>query len=356
MEKNTRSQTIDILRGIGIVLVVLGHGIQFANGAAYRNSGQVFEDPIFRLIYGFHMPFFLLLGGFLASYSLTAHTWREEICRKFLQLGIPIAVWGTIEFVCKCATEGFELSPHLFVSWVRFCLTNNWFLWAVLVSYAVVGIGHYALRDHWLYYAAVLALMFVTTDDFNLKLCKYVFPFFLISYLYGRYYKGRVGRNIAGGNRTSIACAAAVTVYLVLFQGFHTDEYIYISGFTVLGKGSALQQIALDLYRFVLGLAGSLALVLIVNVRERMPSPRMERTSGIWAAVRKVLIRFGQHSIGIYLISGVLFQYAFRYLAAWDFSYLRTLAVTAVMLAGCDAVYSLVCRNKGAALLLFGRS
>ena len=120
--------------------------------------------------------------------------------------------------------------------------------------------------------------------------------------------------------------------------------------------GSALQQIALDLYRFVLGLAGSLALVLIVNVRERMPSPRMERTSGIWAAVRKVLIRFGQHSIGIYLISGVLFQYAFRYLAAWDFSYLRTLAVTAVMLAGCDAVYSLVCRNKGAALLLFGRS
>lgn len=49
--KSVRQRWIDILRGIGILMVVLGH------------SGP----PFFKIIYGFHIPLFFLISGYLLS-------------------------------------------------------------------------------------------------------------------------------------------------------------------------------------------------------------------------------------------------------------------------------------------------
>ena len=52
---------MDIARGIGIFLVVLGHSFP---DSQFNNSN--FYAYIYKLIYSFHMPFFFIISGFFA--------------------------------------------------------------------------------------------------------------------------------------------------------------------------------------------------------------------------------------------------------------------------------------------------
>ena len=53
----------DALKGILILLVVLGHSIQ----AAMRQLGEsCLNDYLWNLIYSFHMPAFMAVSGYLA--------------------------------------------------------------------------------------------------------------------------------------------------------------------------------------------------------------------------------------------------------------------------------------------------
>ena len=53
----------DALKGILIILVVLGHSI----GASMTKLGNSFaDDYLWNLIYSFHMPTFIAISGFLA--------------------------------------------------------------------------------------------------------------------------------------------------------------------------------------------------------------------------------------------------------------------------------------------------
>ena len=69
---------IDTARGVGIILVVLGHAIR---------PGMVAEpwcDFLFGLIYSFHMPLFFVLSGF--TFALT--------CRKYISAPITFLKSG----------------------------------------------------------------------------------------------------------------------------------------------------------------------------------------------------------------------------------------------------------------------
>lgn len=58
LEKKVRIAWIDNVKGIAILLVVLGHVIQFM----YCPS-NFDQNPVFRVIYSFHMPLFFILSG-----------------------------------------------------------------------------------------------------------------------------------------------------------------------------------------------------------------------------------------------------------------------------------------------------
>ena len=53
---------IDALRGFAILLVIVGHLIQF-------NYSSGIENPIFNIIYSFHMPLFFFISGYVHSFS-----------------------------------------------------------------------------------------------------------------------------------------------------------------------------------------------------------------------------------------------------------------------------------------------
>lgn len=62
-----RNTTIDILKGIAIILVVYGHVIQ-RSMSPYEIDAHL--NPVFKLIYTFHMPLFFFLSGYAMVFSL----------------------------------------------------------------------------------------------------------------------------------------------------------------------------------------------------------------------------------------------------------------------------------------------
>ena len=73
-----RDKSLDIMKGIGILLVVFAH--------VYHNSG---------IIYQFHMPLFFILSGAAMTYSSLGYSFKK----KFKTLLIPYFVFSIICFV-----------------------------------------------------------------------------------------------------------------------------------------------------------------------------------------------------------------------------------------------------------------
>ena len=80
----------DIVIGIAILLVIWGHSIQYFHGIDY----DYWYDPIFELIYGFHMPLFALVNRYLMSKTYRKRTVSQQLLRKSKQFLIPYCVWG----------------------------------------------------------------------------------------------------------------------------------------------------------------------------------------------------------------------------------------------------------------------
>lgn len=84
MEK--RNEKIDFLKGVAIFLVVYGHIIQYC----IKNKGDFFLNLVFKIIYSFHMPLFMIISGYLFYNTLQNNKQiKQLIYKKFKQLIVP---------------------------------------------------------------------------------------------------------------------------------------------------------------------------------------------------------------------------------------------------------------------------
>jgi fucose 4-O-acetylase-like acetyltransferase len=74
---------IDFLRCFAVLLVLLGHSIQYT----VNDFDSVF---LFRLIYSFHMPLFFFMSGYLSAKA----DWQHFLSKRFKTLLIPFFAWA----------------------------------------------------------------------------------------------------------------------------------------------------------------------------------------------------------------------------------------------------------------------
>ena len=108
---NHRLHYIDNLKGVLILLVVLGHCIQCTDLDFDHNA-------VFRYIYSFHMPLFMCVSGFV-SYKPDIK-W-QTVQKRFRQLIIPFLAWAAV----SCCVH---LDPTLFLAKVVHPDRGLWFL------------------------------------------------------------------------------------------------------------------------------------------------------------------------------------------------------------------------------------
>ena len=86
-----RFRAVDLAKGIGIILVVLGHSLK------QTEADAKWIRVLVCLIYSFHMPLFFMLSGFLARKILRMGTYRERLLYirdRAVRLLIPYFVIG----------------------------------------------------------------------------------------------------------------------------------------------------------------------------------------------------------------------------------------------------------------------
>ena len=288
-DKSARILIIDMLKAFAIILVVLGHCIQFGSGMEYLNSEQFFDNPLFKIIYTFHMPLFMLISGFLFAYSYKGK-WLRCVKRRIQTLVVPMAVWALLIILKKVIVDsGFSID--LIRECLRIVYMNFWFIWAVFWCTCLVVLVNNFFRNNIVVFCILFVISFVIPDTANMALYKYMYPYFVVGYIFQKYLMCFLEEFLSKRHIILLLLFSLVLVYVVLLYGFNYDTYIYTSGHCVIGK-DLVTQLRIDMYRYVIGLVGSI-IVIIAFVQ----------LGRIITYIPRFLLLIGTETMGIYIIS-----------------------------------------------------
>lgn len=282
------NKTLNNIKGLAIILVLIGHCIQYCNGNIYFDNQLYFDNIIFKLIYGFHMPLFMIISGYLFSFSIKKDT-IEIIKSKFNSILIPLLSWSSLLFIIFVFYNNLKIDLNLLVTFIKFLSGSFWFLWALLFSIIIIMIGNKLFKDNILYYVIIFIVFLITPDTFNLNLYKFMCINFIVAYF--------MGDKIFNIEKKAYLVKFFVytILYVILIYFWNNNTYIYTSGFSLVSNcGYDYNQFFTDLLRYISGILGSLA---IINLFELLSKNRF----------MKFLEYTGKNSLGIYLISTCIF-------------------------------------------------
>lgn len=147
-----KNHRIDIVKGILILLVILGHIIQ----------GSFTESLPRFIIYGFHMPLFMALSGYLFSNHFNKIPTQEWIKKSYSRAVLPWLL-AMIVFTVFLRQVGFYNLPwaSLIIEVLIKPFYHLWFIPAWLTYQAVLRLAQkYHLPHHTLLKASILLSVF----------------------------------------------------------------------------------------------------------------------------------------------------------------------------------------------------
>ena len=287
----SRNKTIDYIKAFAIILVVLGHAIQYGSGI-YVKEHMFEKNYIVYFIYSFHMPLFMLISGYLFFFSINRYNTKTTIINKIKSLIIPIFFWTILTTLFDCILYDQErlLNPFRFgVAWANKFIGQFWFLWAVFICSMIVLLINKLLKDNIIVYLIVFVASFFTPDVLLLSLIKYMYPFFVIGYMVNKY---KLIEKCNGKVKT-IGFIISSVLFVIMLAFIKGNYFIYNSGYTVLGRENVFEMLYIDVYRLLIGLFGSYVFTFMI-------AKFAPKVGGI---VDRVIVCLGENTLGIYIVS-----------------------------------------------------
>jgi fucose 4-O-acetylase-like acetyltransferase len=244
----TRSNIVDIVKGIAIALVVYGHTAQ---GMVHRKwwvgPGAIFSDEF---IYSFHMPAFFFVSGLFVMNSLAKRGSRHFAVDKMKTILYPYLLFAIISATIEPFIGRFKSGTRPF-HWNSFLLSVadgdvSWFLFVLFFCLMLALLT--ARVPAWLrFLAAVLAGLLPPRGPFAVNQVLHEFCFLAAGMW--------VGTHIYRLERMRTAPAALGFVLLVAFQ----TAMIYVFGAAALWRWIYI----------VLGLTGTAGLILLAKLLDK---------------------------------------------------------------------------------------
>ncbi len=107
----TRIVYWDVAKCLLMFLVILGHIVQLWQYGSI-SSDNFWEDGVFKAIYMFHMPCFVLISGYFAGKTIQKQTWRTlpKYARRLLLPGITFGCfWLLHRITCEAADTPLDI-------------------------------------------------------------------------------------------------------------------------------------------------------------------------------------------------------------------------------------------------------
>lgn len=288
----SRDVVIDVIKAFAIFSVIVGHNIQYGFSDELLKSGAYFDNIVFKFIYSYHMPLFMLISGYLFGKTID-RGWKVNLKKKINALLIPLLVWGVLHLL-KFVFWQIEIGDFSFkrAVWYYFDITTRqlWFLWAILWCSIIVLIVHDFFKDNIFIYIIGFVASFWIPDGYNLELYKFMYPYFIIGYFY----------NVRKLNRFILPRCNIINLLLLgiffglLLRYYSYDSYIYTSGHSVLNK-MFVSQMSINIYRYLIGLVGSCFVILLSYL---LVARKKIKTT--------IMSYVGRETFGIYVLEGVV--------------------------------------------------
>ncbi len=267
-----------IAKGIGIVLVVVGH--------FYPNNSPEYWGDIRRVIYSFHMPLFFLLSGFL--YSQTNHTYLKLIDGKVKRLIYPFISIAILFFIFKyLASFFFHLKHPVGLESIYALLCNSagsympllWFVYALFLIFLVYPLTRNIIRNNFIILVVFILINVVFGNNYAVfgKALANI-PFFIIGVIL-RERKNTGAKNIVISGKWAYVGASLLTFCLVYLVKLKMDV------------GSQVDYIL----KFTLGVIGAIC---VINISCLIDA--YDKSNG-----KGILTQIGIYSMSIYLLHTV---------------------------------------------------
>lgn len=193
LKKKNRNPELDALKGLAILLVIIGHAIQY-------NIIEFKTNPFFNMIYSFHMPLFIFISGYIAYFTVKVQKIKDAISvinSKFKTLVIPFLSWYFIvNYLLRESYLKFDFSTYslrlienpeygLWFFWILFLC---FILLIVILTIQLVGFKFKnMILESGFCYLIALIIMILPFEIAGFKLLKWYFPFFITGYLISKY-------------------------------------------------------------------------------------------------------------------------------------------------------------------------
>jgi fucose 4-O-acetylase-like acetyltransferase len=181
-----RSIHVDMLKGLAIALVVLGHGVQ-------TNIGNFDQNLLFRIIYSFHMPLFMFLSGYITWLKRAQIRTVEYLSSRFLRLVVPFMAWYMLGYLLSGIYARLD-----FLAYLRELINSPelglWFLWTLFLCSCLLYLALLVMRkfnadkfSDYLLVGCAIFIKYIPLNIFGFYLVKWYFMFFVIGYLVSKH-------------------------------------------------------------------------------------------------------------------------------------------------------------------------
>ncbi len=287
-----RDVYLDFIKGIAAFLVLWGHVIQYCT-----LDESFFDNPVFKLIYGFHMPIFMIISGYFFNNTLKKYSgkWLGFFLNQFRSIIYPVLVWGTLSGVYYVIRNGMGiLTLWNIVAWYR----SFWFLICLIICSFIVFIVESLVKHKirvLLYVLVFVGLCFLPEGD----TIPFMFPYFMVGFTIYKF-KEKILLNKRAVNIVGIV---SFVIYLIMMYFLYTREvYIYVSGLNPLRSSYGFfEQTIYNIIRWLVGFIGSYGIATITYLCYK----KSKFLCGY-------ISHLGQISLQIYVVQHLLLEIIFR--------------------------------------------
>ena len=210
--KKMRYAEIDTLKGIAILLVVLGHSIIFYPINLHENRVC---NWIFEWLSSVHMPLFFAVSGFCFSYkgNYTGYLWK-----KVRRIGIPYLVFNLIDMFPRTLFPQFvNRDRSIKDSLISIALYGGeyWFLY-VLFGIFFIFPAIKKVCEKYKYMPAIIAVVIIVLNLLKIECSIFLLDKLILALLY--FFGGYMVKKIWGYSVFKKKRASAV---IVLILGFY---------------------------------------------------------------------------------------------------------------------------------------
>ncbi|MBO7579917.1 MAG: acyltransferase family protein [Bacteroidaceae bacterium] len=352
-ESKVRLKAFDILKLYAIFLVLWGHSIQYFLSSTY------YDEPIYRIIYSFHMPLFMMISGFFSISSMSQSP-LDFVRKKFVQLILPTFSWvvvlGLLHILSR--TNFLTQSPSLWMIPIKeaivsilqgwFSLDPFWFLKTCFLCYLLAYLGsHLGLNKYlWMSITLVASQCVPHFEDFNL-----LYPCFVVGM--------ELRENRKFYNRVCHHYLWPLGLFMIMLcfwdQFFWGDDGFWktmIASYMHTNNQILLESFS-RLYKLTIGIAGSLAFIGMACAL--IPQEKTNK-------VMSLCCSWGQYTLGVYILQTILVENILaRYVVLDDlnffvFNFCVAPIISFICLISCIYIIKIITKSPLVAFYFFGKT